>query len=308
MSAHDRLSKQLRASVRERRTRRRAGRGLLMSLAGVAVIGGGVATAATGVLPIAHHDDHRLSARQVAFRTVEETQGDPACRRFPAGAGARTTPVAPAPAARRLLGGSPSPGALRRAIAFNHGGPIVAGSARRIALPDGGSVVLWLAVGDGSRALVDPAACGRARWARLARDLPDPASRLRRKAAVVLSSYSDTRPAVQTLWILHHVSGARSWGGGGIPLDGRPLPIGVVAGGSGTYVGLAAPGAVRVDLTGRTVQSRVTRDIRGLRAIHRHVPVRHGVFVVALPRGTGPVRLRQRSADGRVLAGETLRG
>jgi hypothetical protein len=36
--------------------------------------------------------------------------------------------------------------------------------------------------------------------------------------------------------------------------------------------------------------------------------VADGVFVVALPRGTGPVRVRQRGADGRVLEAQTLRG
>jgi hypothetical protein len=294
MSAHDHLLDQLRDSVRARRRRARVRRGLLLSLAGAVVVGGGVATAATGVLPVARHDDHPLSARQVALRVVQETRGDPACRAWPQGAGATTAHVAPAAAARRLFPRPATPGALRRALRLNHGGPVVADHARRIGLPDGSAVVLWLSVGDGGRALADPAACGRARQARLARDLPDATSRLRRKASALLSSSSDTRPAAQTLWIVRHEAGAASWGGGGVPLDGRPLPVGVVAGRRGAFLGLAAPGAAAVDLEGR--------------ALRRRVPVADGVFVVALPRGTGPVRLRQRARDGRVLASETLRG
>lgn len=294
MSAHDELARQLRESVRARRRRRRVHRGALLVSIGAVVIGGGVATAATGVLPVVHHDDHPLNAREVAHRAMREASDAPACRARPESDGLKTSPIAPAPAARRLLIGPPSAAAQRWALRVNHGGPIVAGSARGVDFAGRGSVALWLADGNGSGTLIDPAACGRARLEQLARDRPDPQSRLRQKAAAVLATYRDTRPGLQTLWVLYHRSGARSTGGAGIPLDGRPLPVGVVGYSSGTYVGIAVPGAVRVTLDGRT--------------LHRAVAVRGGVFLVVLPRrGTGPVRLRQRAADGRVLAAQTLR-
>ena len=312
MSGYDDLLRQLRASVKERgdavasgddggaRLRRRFPRGrrggLLVALVAV-VVGGGVATAAqTGVLPVVGHDDHPLSAREVAARVVAETRDQAACRRMdPDKAAATTELVAPDPSVRRLLAGPGDAAAMRKALALNHGGPIVAGSARRVVFPSGSTVVLWVAMGDGLTTLADPAACGQARLAQLARDKPDPGSRLRQKAAAILATSRDTRPGLQTLWVMAHRVGANSTGGTGIPLgDGRPVPVGVVASGSGEYTGLAAPSATRVTLDGRD--------------LHRSVPVRGGVFVITLHAGTGPVTLRQRAADGRVLARQLLRG
>jgi hypothetical protein len=269
-------------------------RGLLVALIAV-VVGGGVATAAqTGVLPVARHGDRPVSARQLAFRAVQEAQKVGACRPVEPGKAA-TTELAPIDGAvRSLFSTPPDAVAMRIALAINHGGPVVAGSARRVVLPGPKVMVLWVSVGAGPGAPADPAACGQARLAQVARDRPDPNSRLRRKAEAILRGYRDTIPGLQTLEVVLRRGRPGGGSGTGIPLDGRAMPIGIVGGSGDDSTGLAAPGATRVTVDGR--------------ALHRRFAVRDGVFVVTLPHGTGPVRLRQRAADGRVLARETLRG
>jgi hypothetical protein len=330
MSGYDGLARQLRASVRELRAAgdgasgepspslapkpgspalphdpaRRGGhrrpplrgrrRGLLVALVAL-VVGGGVATAAqTGVLAGRSHADHPLSAREVASRAMREAQALPACRRIPEGRGATVELATISPVARPLLGAAPDAVAEAEVLRYNNGGPVVAGTARRIVFGDGSVVLLWVAIGNGFGTPADPVACGRARLAQLAKDLPDPGSRLRQKAAVVLMSYRDTLPNLQTLWVFRRHGRAGAGSGAGIPLDGRALPIGVVAVSRGEYTGLAAPGAVRVTADGRD--------------LHRTFEVRDRVFVVRLPAHTGPVKLRQRAADGRVLRAQTVRG
>jgi hypothetical protein len=297
MSAHDRLSEQLRASVRERRGRRRARRGLLVSLAGVVVIGGGVATAATGVLPVVGHDDGGGgTATGLASRALRETAHEPACAPTDVSTPFPAVRVEPARAALPLLTGTAPDAAAQRALLARHyTGAIVDGSVRRVALPGGRRVLVFLAVGAGGLSLSDPGACLSARLAWLAAHA---SGERRARAAVVVRGFRDTIPGLQYLNIMNLRDGPGLAGGGtGIPLDGRPLPTGVVAGGSdGVYTGIAVPGARLVTVDGR----------HGLR---RAFAVRGRLFVVALPRkGTGPVRLRQRGADGRVLAGQTLRG
>jgi hypothetical protein len=268
---------------------------LLVALIAV-VVGGGVATAAqTGVLAVARHDDHPLSAREVAARVLRETSSRAACRLADPSRAATTELVALDPSVRRLFPGPEDPKAMTRALAMNHGGPVVAGSARRFVLPDGGTVLVWVSMGGGVATLADPAACGQARLAQLARDEPDPGSRRRQKAAAVLATYRDTRPELQTLWIMHHRVGANSTGGGGIPLgDGRTLPSGVLVSGGGDYAGIAAPKVTHLTLDGR--------------GVHRTIVADDGVFAFTLHPGTGPVTLRQRAADGRVVARQVLRG
>jgi hypothetical protein len=296
MSAHDRLSKQLRASVRERRTRRRARRGLLTSLVGVVVVGGGVATAATGVLPVVGHDDGGGTVHELASRALRETVHEPACATIDAAAPIPAVRVEPARVALPLLTGTAPDAAAQGALLARHyTGAIVDGSVRRVALPGGRRVLVFLAIGAGGLSLHDPGACRSARLAWLAAHA---SGERRAGAAAIVRGYRDTIPGLQYLNILTLRAGPGIAGGGtGIPLDGRPLPTGVVSSGSdGVYTGIAVPGA-----------RLVTAD--GHHGLHRAVAVRGRIFVVALPRkGTGPVRLRQRRVDGRVLAAQTLRG
>ncbi|WCB92998.1 hypothetical protein DSM104299_01699 [Baekduia alba] len=318
MTAHDELLRQLRASVRtirventpdtgaqatgtplfgrpRRPRRRRARRGLLVALAAL-VVGGGVAGAAqVGVLPGVHGaSDHPLSAREVAHDAMMEVRDSPACRTIARDRGATTQATEVSAAATALLAGPPDASAQAQALRLNHGGPVIAGSPRRVAFPDKSYALVWVAVGNGTGSFVDPVACGQARIAQLRADKPDPSSRLRQKAEAVLRAYRDVLPGLQTLWIMFHRHGASSTGGTGIPLDGRVLEPGIVLFGSGEYVGFAAPGAVRVTADGR--------------ALHRVTAVRSRLFALRLPRGTGPVTLRQRAADGRVIRTETVRG
>lgn len=298
MSAHDRLSEQLRESVRERRGRRRARRGLLVSLAGLAVVGGGVATAATGVLPVSRHDggDRAGTVRQLAYRAVARTAQEPACAATDPNAPVRAVRVEPARAALPLLAGAAPDAAAQRALLARHyTGAVVDGSVRRVALVGGRRVLVFLSAGTGGPMLRDPGACLSARLAWLAAHA---SGDRRARAAAIVRGLRDTIPGLQYLNLINLRDAHGTAGGGtGIPLDGRPLPTGVVMGGSdGIYTGIAVPGARLVTADGR-------------HGLHRAVAVRSRIFVVALPRtGTGPVRLRQRGADGRVLAGETLRG
>jgi hypothetical protein len=298
MSGYEELARQLRESVRElgavppRRPRRR--HGLLVVLAAL-VVGGGVATAAqTGVLVAKHDDDGApRSAAQVAVQVVRETSADHACRPLGDGEGAKTQAIAAAPPAAPLLATAADPAATRAVLRYNHGGPVVVDSARHIAFPDGAVVLLWVAVGNGAWTLADPAGCAAARVARLAHDLPDPGSRLRQKAETLLHGYRDTIPGLQTLWIMRRRGPEGGGGGTGIPLDVRSLPVGVVAYGGGRYTGIAAPEAVRVTVDGR--------------GVHRSFAVKARIFALTVPRHTGPLKVRQRAADGRVVAAETLR-
>jgi hypothetical protein len=270
-------------------------RGVAVAVAAVVVVGGGVATAAQlGVVSVAHHDGARLSARQVASQAVVATQDERACRRMDPSSGSKIAAVALDRRLRDLLAGG-TPAAEGAARGIQPGAVIVAGSAHVVPLGRGRSVVLFATVGQGPMSLADPAACGAARLAWLTRDRPDPGSPLRQKAEAVLRTFRDTIPGLQMLEVMLRRSD-RGAGGTGIPLaPGDPVPVGIVSGSSdGTYLGLSRAGAVRV-----------TADAPGL---HRSFAVHRRVYVVTLPRhGTGPVRLRQRAADGRVVHVQTIR-
>jgi hypothetical protein len=293
MSGYEELARQLRESVRElgaaapRGPRRR--HGLLVVLAAL-VVGGGVATAAqTGML--AGGGGHSRSAASIAVRVARETSSQHICRLVPARVGATTVvaPLAP-PVAALVAGGDAA--AMRAAQRTNRGGPVVAGSAREVRFGDGTRVVLWVAMGEGGFTIADPAGCLTARVAQLARDLPDPGSRLRQKAEMILRTSRDTTPGQQMLWVVRPTE--HGAGGAGIALSGAPLPTGQVFSSRGEHVGLTGPAAVRVSVDGRS--------------LHRSVPVVGRVFVVRLPSGTRPVVLRLRAADGAVLKTQTLRG
>jgi hypothetical protein len=295
MSGYEQLARQLRASVRELvrapsgGPRRR--HGLLVVLAAL-VVGGGVATAAqTGVLAGGRDDGAPRTAAQVAVQVTRETSATHACRLVPARVGATTVVASLAPPVAALVAGGDE-AATRAARRSNRGGPIVAGSAREVRFGGGSRVLLWVALGQGDFTLADQAGCLAARVAQLARDLPDPGSRLRQKAETILRTSGDTLPGRQILWVVR--PSAHGFAGAGIPLDSRPLPTGDVLASRGEYVGLTGPAAVRVSVDGRR--------------LHRSVPVVGRVFVLRLPDRTGPVVLRLRAAGGVVLKTQTLRG
>lgn len=294
MTAHDQLLQQLRESVSGRReTRRRVFRGgsRALALAAALVIGAAALAAAAqvGVLHGTHHS-RAISARQAAWNAVGESARTDACRRMTA----RTVSTEVAAAAVPLLSGPSDPEAQAFALRDVRAAPFVAGSARRIVLSGKAIIYLWVEVGDGSGAFADPAACRAARVEQLHRDLPDPGSRLRQKAEAVLAGYRDTVPGLQTLWIMTKFDGVNAMGGTGMPLDGGPVADGIVTSGSMGYAGIAAPGV-----------TSVTAD--GHHGFHRTLRVVRRFYAFRLPRGTGPIVLRERAADGRVVATRALR-
>jgi hypothetical protein len=288
MTAHDDLLRQLKESIRTAGAGapapRRARRTPLLAALAALVVGGGVATAAV-VTHTGDGGDHR-SAHEVAYAAVLATQDDAACRTLKPGATITTELVPIDPSLKPLLAGPPSAAALTLARRMGHSGPVIAGTARHITLPSGNSIVLWVAAGDTFAARADPGACLQARLAVVGPSHP--------AAAKIIRNERDTRPDAQTLYITLHHADENNSGGAGLPLDGRPVPTGVVASGGGHYIGLAARGA-------RTITVDNAR-------LHRTFTVVRGVFVVDLPDHTGPLTLRQRAADGRVVAQQTLRG
>jgi len=297
MSGYDNLERQLRESVRARRAsarRRRSRRGGLLALIAVVAVGGGVATAAQltgGTTPRHDKDDAHRAAR----RAIAEAADDPACvRPEPSGphavTPAGTVPYGTLNPSLRGLFPPLAPDAEADAEAAKQRihGPVIAGTPRLIHAADGLKVLLYVTRGDRGDAPRDPAACAAARSAHLARDRPDPTDPVRVAAQRELDTALDTLPGLELVWI------SAGGGGAGIPVGhGHPLPAGLVASGGERYLGLAAPGA-------RTV------TLRGAR-VHRTIPVKARVFAFKLGRGTGAVTLRQRAADGRVLAHEVLR-
>jgi hypothetical protein len=291
VNAHDELLQQLKGSVRERRARRFARhRGMVVALAGTVVLGGGAATAATGVLPLSGGDRH-ATARELAADATRATADQPACALPDARRAAPVVGVPVDPAARPLLMGSRDPEAERLAARRGFAGAIVAGSARVVALPGGHRVLLFAGIRSGGGP-ADAGACVSARLAWLAAHAP----RDRRAAAeAIVRGSRDTSEDLQWLNLVLLRGQGGDYAGTATPLDGRPLPTGVLMFGSGDYTGIAVPGARAVTVDGR--------------ALHRRFAVRSRVFVVTVPRtGTGRLTLRQRAADGRVLAGQVLRG
>jgi hypothetical protein len=100
----------------------------------------------------------------------------------------------------------------------------------------------------GDFTLADPAACLRARRARLAALQPDAADPVRQAADRILSGMRDTMPTLQSLTVDVVPPGRSELGfGTGIPLtEGRPVPTGVVVYGAGVYVGIARPDATHI--------------------------------------------------------------
>jgi hypothetical protein len=297
MTAHDRLLQQLRESIAERgdaprRRRVFRGGGRALALAAALVIGAAaLAAAQVGVLPgTGHHASNTITYRQAAYNATQEAARTPACRPLKA----RTVTVEASAAAAPLLTGPADAKARAMALKDLHTGPYVAGSARRVVLPHGITIMYWLSVGQGWTAYADPTGCAAERVAQLHRDYPDPGSRLRQKAEAFLHTYTDVLPGAQTLWFMEQVPGSNAVGGSGVPLTGATIPGGLVAAGSNGYVGLTRPGVTRVTADGHHRYHRTLRVVRRFWALRP-------------PRGTGPIVLRERAADGRVVARRTLR-
>jgi len=305
MSGYRELERQLRESVRRRAAtralspRRWRSHRMALALAPLALVGG-VATAATQLVRAGTEKD----PQKLAFRAVKETSNEHACQRV----NGRAAPIvddAPPPefvaVLPRLAALTPraAPADIVALARRQAGRAILGRTLRVVSVSDRLRLVVFVAYGDGPFALVDPQACLSARRARLAALVPDPNDATRQAADRLLAQMRDTMPNAQTLNLI--VVRARRVGptfGAGMQLT-RPLPRGIVAYGSGVYVGIAKPEATSIAL-------RLARN-NHRPAPHRRVAVHHGLFAFSLPRHTGPMVLTQLAADGHALGSERLR-
>jgi hypothetical protein len=302
MTGYRDLERQLRESVR-RRTEARAfpprrwrSHRMALALAPLALLGG-VATAATQLGRAGTEKD----PSKLAFQAVRQASNEHACRTVALHA-APVVDDAPPPQFAAAL---PELAALTPrvapadivALARRQAGRAVLGRTLRVVrVSDRLRLVVFVAYGEGPFTLVDPQACLAARRARLAALVPDPGDATRQAADNLLAQMRDTMPNAQTFNLI--VLRGRRLGpsiAAGMALT-RTLPDGIVVYGSGTYVGIAKPGATSIAL-------RSARR-HGLR---RHVAVHHGLFAFTLPHRTGPMILTQRGSNGQVLGTERFR-
>jgi len=284
-------------------------RGAWLTLAALLI---GVPAAATAAGLVQFGDGDETQGRRIALQAVRDTAAVPACT--PVRVASRTfVDGEPLPEITALLPSLrvPVPRANRvRAIAqlpaFGRGGAVLRGTVRTFTLPQGIRLTVWVQQGDAGGGVRDPAACGQARRERAELLLTDHSDGVRRAAQQHLSERRDSEPRVQTLFESVQLKGRFSRSGSGSPvLPGTPLRPGLLSGGGGgahrsVYVGLAGP---------RTAWIAV-RVARGghVAGVPARVPVRQGFYAFTLPRGTGPVSLRETSAAGTVLRVIRLRG
>jgi hypothetical protein len=300
MSGYRELERQLRDSVRRRAasSRRRIARRLTVALVPF-VLAGGVAAGAT---QLAHGPTPVESARRLAFRAVNDTRHDPACRATARSGPAPVIDDPPRPEITALLpelARVPAGPAPASAVAFARrvaGSAVLGRTVRVVGIGGNLRLLVFVGRGQGPFTLADPAACVRARVARVEALHPDPSDPVRRGAERVLAAMRDTTPGLESLelFVLPH-GHVNATGGAGLPVvPGQAMTDGIVLSAAGVYAGIARPSATTI-------------TVRGRRGFHRHVAVHHGLFAFTLPRHTGPLVLAERAADGRVLRTERLR-
>ena len=310
--AFDELERQLRRAVSATNgarelPRRHWRRTTAFALAATLLVSG-VALAATQLTGTGQSAE--TQGRKIAFKAVAETAKSAACRPArasgalvlsdgPALAGITDTlPALASPA-------SPASRAKARALVPAYPQPIrtvLSRTFRVIPLQQGLSLLVYVQLGAGY--LADPAACAHARLDRahdLAKDRPDA---VRAWAERRLGQLRDTATDLQTLWESVHIPGQSGSGGSGSPVrPGDNLHPGLLSfGGAGhgrrVYVGIA----------GRRTTHIIVRPAHPAPALPARVPVRDGFYAVLLPRGTGPTRLLEATADGTIVRVVRLRG
>ncbi len=216
----------------------------------------------------------------------------------------------------------PPPPAVVALAERGSGGAVLARTIRVVAMPDGLSLIEYVAHGQGPFTLVDPRRCLQARVARLGELRPRAHDRLREIVTQELMRMPETNPGTQSITLTRREQRA------GAPLDGggasfpviaseAALPTGVLFSGSGCenarpghpahcspiyYGGIVKPATAYL-----TLQPAPGARSRGTRRIRRRIGVREGLFLFTVPRGTGPEVVVQRSRDGKPLARSPLR-
>jgi hypothetical protein len=261
-------------------------------------------------------------------RVLAETSGWAACR----GTGPRKSRLsseAPDPVITATLPAlarpphDPPPPAVVALAERNSGGAVLARTIRVVALPDGLSLIEYVAHGQGPFTLVDPRRCLQARVARLGELRPRAHDRLRKIVARELMRMPETNPGTQSLTLTRREQRA------GAPLDGggasfpvlpgeATLATGVLFSGYGCenarpghpahcspnyYGGIVKPQTAYLTLQPAPDARATPRE----RRIRRRIAVREGLFLFTVPRGTGPEVVVQRTRDGKPLARSPLR-
>jgi hypothetical protein len=313
--AFDDLEVQLRRGARAiggpgaARARRGGKRTLALAIAAVLAISAG-ALAATR---IGGGRSAETQGRELALQAARDTAQLPVCNKLNESSDQLTfTNVPPLaeitallPALARPVPSSSYTSALALLPRFAaDDGPLLRQTLRTVTLQEGIRLLVFVQQGVGIEAVRDPLGCGRTRIARallLSRDRP-PA--VRKWALWRLAQMRDTVPGLQTLY-LFELDPHQPGGGGGAEAaqSGHPLRPGlrsVMGGrdGSRLFVGITGPRAAQVIVKTRSAAMHGHR---------RRVPVVQRFYAVRLPKGVGPFRLLEATADGTALHSIDLR-
>jgi hypothetical protein len=271
----------------------------------------GLGRARTAVAPRRPGQSAETQGRKIARQAVRDTARLSGCVAAHGSARPILQDAKPLSAITDLLPvlATPAPSAdQRRALALlppnATAGAVLRRTLRTVALPQGLALLVYVQVG-GPGSVADPAGCGRARRRRAAQLDEGRPPEVQAWARRRLAQLRDTVPGLQTLWVL--VGNAdrpgATFGAGSPVIPGQTLRPGLRAsgsagGGRSTYIGIAGPRAARV-----VIRPRRPTKLH----IAAGVDVVHGFYGVVLPKGTGPVELRELAADGTMLRSIRLR-
>jgi hypothetical protein len=325
MTAFDDLQVQLLESI-ERRTNtatrtayarlcaRRRGKGVRRGVVAIAIpLVFVAAAAATIVTQAGESPTSALLVRVLGSSATRSATSGP-CRIVGARHRAELSDEAPNRAITAVLpelARAPSRPASKRVISYaehNAGGTVLARTIREVHLPNGITLVVYIAHGQGPFTAVEPRHCLSARLATLAKLSPDPRSPVRQAVARKLRDMPDSDRRAQSLTIADGLTG----GSASVPLlpENEPLRTGIFFSGSGCdprgrctpifYSGIAGPKAAYLTLTPAQRAAPNTGRVR------RRVTVLQGLFAFTLPRDTGVEILTERAPDGKALTTSSL--
>jgi hypothetical protein len=326
VSAFEELQAQLLASVAERQThtavgaysrmrlKRRAGprRGLL--LAGIPLVFVAAAAAATIATHAGEAPTDALFNRVMSTTSARNTA---VCRSVGWRVKARLSAEAPDPRITAVLpelASAPARPPTAKTVALAEhlsGGAVLARTLREVTMPDGITLIVFVAHGQGPFTVLTPQACLAARLARLAQLDPNQHDPVRVAVAGKIREFPDTNVALESLSLFHGRHGSLE-GGGSLALapHGRALATGVVSWGYSCthgrcspdlYDGVVGPSTAYLTL----IPAGRAGPHRG--RVHRRIPVVDGLFVFSIAQNSGHETLIQHAADGRVLSSRALR-
>jgi len=309
------LEKQLRSAVRARgaprKTWARRGRRQTWVIVAAALLL--ISAGAFGASRIAQGTSAQTQGRELAFQAARDTEHLASCRRLePTFPHVVFTDAPALPAITRLLPLlAVAPTARERARASTimllqgpNDGAVLSQTVHLITLQEGIHILAFVDEG-GWGAVRDPAACERARQARVLELTASHTGAIRAWAQLNLRHMPDTTPGTQSLVVFAQDPRQPGAGASIEPIvPGQPLEPGLrlvsgQRGGSRLFIGIAGAHATAV-----RIQTKRPRTLRGVRI---QVPVRGRFYAVKIPRGTGPFRLLEIAASGTTLHSIDLR-